>query len=136
MDSQKRFVKPFLLALALHVVLFSLFALSFDTKPKQSSEPAPEIIQASLEEIDVPPEAETQPEKQKDSRAEQQKAAELKRQQLAEQQKAEAAKAAAEKAESERVVAAEKARLRRPRPRRLSGGRGSEAAKARANGKS
>ena len=52
MDKQKRFTRPFLLALALHFTLLGLFALSALYKPKvvepKVTPPAPEIIHATM----------------------------------------------------------------------------------------
>ena len=52
MDKQKRFTRPFLLALALHFTLLGLFALSAVYKPKaiepKLAPPAPEIIHATM----------------------------------------------------------------------------------------
>ena len=51
MDKQKRFTRPFLLALALHLTLLGLFSLSALYKPAVKEEPeppAPEIIHATM----------------------------------------------------------------------------------------
>ncbi|OYV16353.1 MAG: hypothetical protein CG438_1648, partial [Methylococcaceae bacterium NSP1-1] len=49
MDKQKRFTRPFLLALALHLTLLGLFALSALYKPKViEPKPVPEIIHATM----------------------------------------------------------------------------------------
>ncbi|MEY3759262.1 MAG: hypothetical protein RIR39_753, partial [Pseudomonadota bacterium] len=51
MDKQKRFTRPFLLALALHLIILGLFSLSALYKPEVKEEPkapAPEIIHATM----------------------------------------------------------------------------------------
>ena len=49
MDKQKRFTRPLLLAIALHLSLLGLFALSALYKPKPiEPKPVPEIIHATI----------------------------------------------------------------------------------------
>ena len=51
MDNEKRFTGPFLLALALHLILLGLFALSALYKPQvkeSESEPVTEVIHATM----------------------------------------------------------------------------------------
>ncbi len=49
MDSKKKFSWPIILALALHLTILGLFALSALLKPdKKESESAPEIIHAEI----------------------------------------------------------------------------------------
>ena len=125
MENKLKFSRSFVLALTLHVLLLSVFILSFDSdSPIMESRPAPEIIDATvIDETQVEAEAqrlkleeenkrlqEQQRQQQLEAKRQQEEERlnQLKQQQLQEQQKAEAlAKQHAEAAEAEQKRLAE-----------------------------
>ncbi|MDI1292421.1 MAG: protein TolA, partial [Methylobacter sp.] len=117
MDSKRKFTWPVILALALHLTILGLFALSALIKPEKiESEAAPEIIHAEIVDeatVKNPAEAIAEPAKEENSQVEEaikqetevNQEAEPAAQAKAEAKQAEAAQAKAEAATQARAEA-------------------------------
>ncbi|MFI3156122.1 MAG: cell envelope integrity protein TolA [Methylococcaceae bacterium] len=149
MDSKRKFSWPIILALALHLTIIGLFALSALLKPdKIEPKPEPEIIHAEIideTKVKKPAEAGPEPVKQEEETNQETEEpaaqqAEAEKAQAAEQARAEAkqaeiAKAKAQAAEQAKVEAAAKAKAEAERAEAAKAKAAEEKAKAEAAAK-